>query len=250
MGSALRRRRAAACSVALVTPFALAACLPGSGDPERTSGSSSSSSSSSSTTTETFDEPQQRELTTAEAKAALPTRADMPDPTWKVDGSTFSDSPVTYEPDECAAVELNTRDARTFEEKNRRVDAAARFSRSDADGDGIIAVFVESYAQPYPLAYFDEAGEELADCGEFSRTQSKFTSESTATGISLPLLGERSYGVRIGSHTFDHRTDRLYVRSGHNVITVMRQSSKDDPYDERLLEKYARAVLADLEKKS
>lgn len=227
----------------------LTACLPGRADPERTSGSGSSSSTSSSSTIESFDEPQQRELTAAQAKGALPTREDMPDSTWKVDTSTFSDAAPTYEPAECAAVELNSTDARTFEEKHRKVDEAARFSRSKADGDGIIAVFVESYAQPYPLAYFDEAGEELADCGEFSKTQANFTSESTATSISLPLLGERSYGVRIGS-TFDHRTDRLYVRSGHNIITVMRQSSKDDPYDERLLEKYARAVLADLEKKS
>lgn len=249
MGSSRRRRRAGACS-GLLAILTLTACLPGGGDPERTSGSGSSSSSSSgSSTTASFDEPQQRELTAGRAKRALPTREDMPDETWQVDTTTFSDDPSTYEPAECAAVELSSTDARAFEGKHRTVEEDARFSRSEADGDGIIAVYVESYAQPYPLAYFDEAGEELADCDEFSKTQSNFTSESTAASISLPLLGERSYGVRIGS-THDHRTDRLYVRSGHNVITVMRQSSKDDPYDERLLEKYARAVLADLEKTS
>lgn len=231
----------------MLSTILLTACLPGGGeDPESPTGSSSSSSSS---TTESFDEPEQRELTAGRAQGALPTRADMPDETWQVDTSTFPDERPTYDPAECAAVELSSPGARSFEDKHRTVDEAARFSRSEADGDGIIAVYVESYAEPYPLAYFDEAGEALADCAEFTRTQGDFDSESTATGISLPLLGERSYGVRIGS-TFDHRTDRLYVRSGHNVITVMRQSSKDDPYDERLLEKYARSVLTDLEKNS
>lgn len=261
------RRPVLACAAATTAAIALTACTSGGEAPGESPSTSPATSPSADSggddgstpgeggptpyeADESFDEPQQQELTAARAKKALPSRGDMPDRTWLTDISTFSDTPRVYDPAECAAIELNTPSARSFEKKHRSVEEAARFSQSDADGDGIIAVYVESFSQPYPLAYFDEAGEALASCGKFSWSKDGHSSSNTASSISLPLLGDRSFGVRIGSAEFDHRTDRLYVRSGHNLITVMRQSSKDDPYDERLLDKYAQAVLDNLEKSS
>ena len=53
--------------------------------------------------------------------------------------------------------------------------------------------------------------------------------------------------MRISNH--DYHVDRLFVRSGHNLITVM-ILTRDDDYDERLLEQYAQGVLTDLKKDS
>lgn len=244
---------------AAAAALTLTACLPGDngGEESSTSGSSTGSEGGEGSgdggatpyeaTEESFAEPEQHQLTKAEAKKALPTRGDMPDKTWLTDTSTFSDSEETYDPKECAALEFDSASARAFRDTHRKVDESARFSQYQGDGGGIIATYVESHSTPYPLAYFDEAGESLSSCSEYTISRDGHTTTNEASAIPPPSLGERSFGVRISNH--DYHVDRLFVRSGHNLITVM-ILTRDDDYDERLLEKYAQGVLTDLKKDS
>lgn len=256
------------CAAAAASALALTACLPGSSGSEESSGSSSSSSDDADSDssgdpadngdgptpyeadeTETFDEPQQRELTAKEAERALPTREDMPDESYVQDVSEQRTERWTYDPPECAAVELATASATSFTAKHRTTREYARFSQSQVDGNGFLGVWISSHAAPYPLAYFDEAGESLAECAEFTTISPQgheFPKKTQA--ISAPRVEgtERVFAVRIiGSSS---NTDRLYARSGRNLITVMQTSAKGAPFDERLLTKHAQAVIDDLKK--
>lgn len=247
----------AACAAA-VTALVLTACLPGGGGSEGRSGSSSSASSSESSVPstpagegegdeveESFTAPDQREITAAEATKALPTRADMPDQTYQQDISEQTPSTRTYDPTTCAAVEFASESARSFRDKHRTTDEYARFQQPRADGGRFVGVWISSHDLPYPLAYFDEAGAALAECGEYTSTSESGTDFSHETElIPAPTVGERAFAVRIAGDRVN--TDRFYVRSGHNLITVMQQTPKDAPFDERLLAKHAQDVLDDL----
>ena len=267
MGTSLRRRRGAACAAAALSALVLSACLPGDGGDEESTGGATSSSSTKAEPSggtgegggdaptpyeaDEFTEPQQRELTSQEAKKALPTRADMPDKNYVKDISDQDGEPWTYDPKECAAVEFASESARSFSDKHRSVREYARFGQSQADGGKFLGVWLHSYDEPYPLAYFDEAGKSLSECGKFTSISPRgheFPKKTQA--ISAPQVddAERTFAVRIIGGRVN--TDRLYVRSGHNQITVMQQTPSDEPFDERLLTKHAEAVLADLKKGS
>ena len=246
------------CVAAAAATLTLTACLPESaGEEGPTSGSNNGSGGEEASgdggetpyesSEESFDEPEQRQLTRAEAKKALPSRRDMPDKTWLTDTSTFSDREETYDPEECAALEFDSASANGFRDKHRKVNESARFSQYRDDGGGIIATYVESHTTPYPLAYFDAAGESLASCSEYTISRGGHETTNEASARAPPSLGERACGVRISNH--DYHVDRLFVRSGHNLVTVM-TLTHDDDYDERLLEQYAQGVLTDLKKDS
>ncbi|MDN5717410.1 MAG: hypothetical protein L0G89_09260, partial [Janibacter sp.] len=58
-------------------------------------------------------------------------------------------------------------------------------------------------------------------------------------------MGDQSFGVRIGREQFDMAIDYLWVRSGHNLITVRMRTGYTQDNDKRLT-KYAQGVLDDL----
>lgn len=259
MRTSLRRRPLAACAAAAATALALTACLPGDDGSDRASGSDSSSSSSEpgsesegGQTEESFTAPEQRELTPAEAKKVLPTQEDMPDRTYLQDGSeemSQTSGRWTYDPPACAAVEFATESARSFRDKQRTAYEYARFKQPQSAGGKFLGAWVSSYDEPFPLAYFDQAGENLGTCKEFNRTSPRGNDfHSGTTAIPAPPLGERAFSVRLVGDRFN--TDRLHVRSGHNLITIMQQTPSKEPFDERPLEKHAQSVLDDLKKAS
>ena len=241
---ARRTTRLLAPAAAVVGALGLVAC-GGSDDPQPPMSSSAASSSAQAgeeTTPEMLDKPEQQQVDAATAKAALPTIEDMPDDGWGIDISTFSDEPITFDPAVCADVELASQVARTFDDEHRKVDEAARFSTPQSRGGLITATYVDSFDAPFPTSILDAAGEHVTDCATYTWTKSGSTSTRHVKAISVPPLGDRSFGVRLWSDGSDSFTDRLYVRSGHNLVTVM-TLSREDTYDGALMTKYASDIL-------
>lgn len=244
----LHRRRLTACAAAVSALLLLGGCLPG-GDPgEGRSESSSTTSGSESEGSETEElvKPEQQQVDAPTAKRALPSRSDMPDKTWMRDISESSEIPA-YSPKECAATRLSSDAVQDFKKKHRTVEQAARFSQAERDGGRIMAVFIESYDRPFPISYFDEAGKSMAQCERFTQTyKGSEPTAITASAIATPALGDRSFGIRVTTPRVKP-VDRLYVRSGHNLIIVMYLGQKDS-LDVDLLEKRAQDVLDGLKK--
>lgn len=231
-------------AVAVIGALGLAAC--GGEEPPPPTSSAVTGSEASETSPESLDKPEQQQVDAETAKAALPTVEDMPDDEWLVDISTFSDDPITYDPAVCADVELGSQEARTFDDEHRTVNEPARFSKSLGNYNNLItATYVESFDAPYPTAFFDAAGEHVTDCGTYTWTKGGSSSTRHVQAISVPQLGDRSFGLRLTSDGGDDYTDRLYVRSGHNLITVMMLST-DEHYDGELMTQYAQGILDEL----
>lgn len=229
---------------ALTVALALGACLPADGEGSSPSSSSGGSAGSS---TESFDEPHQRELTKERARSALPTLEDAPE--GYLPNRSSSTAEWTFDPESCAAVELDSPSARAFHEKHRTVHEHAAFSRDGTNS--YIGVWLSSHDEPYPLAYFDDAGEMLSECERYTKTDDTgFSMTTETTTLSAPHVdgADRVLAVRLKGRSAN--TDRLYVRSGHNRILVTQQSSSGDPFDERLLTEHAHAVIDDLKKDS
>lgn len=197
---------------------------------------------------EALDRPEQQQIDKATARKALPTRADMPSKAWLVDISPASTYEPTYDPAECADVELGGSDAEKFRDEHRKVNEKARFSREKVNGGGIIATYVESYDEPYPHSIFDDAGAAIASCDDYTESNSAGPDSSySAKAVSAPQIGDQTLAVRITSRDHDFYVDRMYVRSGHNLITVM-TLGYDKDYDGKLMQDYAQGILDDLEK--
>lgn len=197
---------------------------------------------------EALDRPEQQQIDKATARKALPTRADMPSKDWLVDISPASTYEPTYDPAECADVELAGSDAKTFRDEHRKVNEKARFSREKVNGGGIIATYVESHDEPYPHSIFDDAGAAIASCDDYTESKNAGPDSSySAKAVSAPQIGDQTLAVRITSRDHDFYVDRMYVRSGHNLITVM-TLGYDKDYDGKLMQDYAQGILDDLEK--
>ncbi|UUZ45060.1 hypothetical protein LP422_01565 [Janibacter limosus] len=118
----------------------------------------------------------------------------MPDDGWGVDISTFSDEPITFDPAVCADVELASQVARTFDDEHRKVDEAARFSTPQSRGGLITATYVDSFDAPFPTSILDAAGGARHGLRHVHWTKSGSTSTRHVKAISVPPLGDRSFG--------------------------------------------------------
>ena len=197
---------------------------------------------------EALDRPEQQQIDKATARKALPTRADMPSKDWLVDISPASTYEPTYDPAECADVELAGSDAKKFRDEHRKVNEKARFSREKVNGGGIIATYVESYDEPYPHSIFDDAGAAIASCDDYTESNNAGPDSSySAKAISTPQIGDQTLAVRITSRDHDSYVDRMYVRSGHNLISVRMTTTwrMDNDQD---LDTYAQGVIDELKK--
>ena len=197
------------------------------------------------TSPEVLDKPEQQQVDATTAQEALPTLDDMPDDGWAIDSSTFSDAPISYEPAECADVEFDSQAANAFTDEHRVVREQARFSKYIGDGNLITATYIESHDEPYPTSLLDAAGQHVTDCGTYTHTQNDYTTTRHVEAISVPPLGDRSFGLRLTSDGLNSYTDRLYVRSGHNLIIVM-VLSREETYDGELMTSYAEDILEEL----
>lgn len=236
-----RRRplRRAALHLPVVAAVALAACQDSSQTPPPTVTVTETESASP----EALDKPEQRQLTTKEAKAALPTLDDLPEG-YHVDDSELVDRERSTEPDRCVDLYLGGATADTFREDHEKAEAQARFGLyRGGHGKDIVGVYVTSHDEAVPLTIFEEAGDAVAECSSFTETLAGRSVRYETQAIAVRPLGERSFGVRLSQSR--RAVDRLSVRSGRNLVTVVALNPHKQ-FDEELLGDLAEGVLEKL----
>lgn len=199
---------------------------------------------------EALDKPEQQQVDAATARRALPTIRDAPRgfATWS---TRLTEGGQTYDPQVCAHITLDGPEERAFRKAHRKVYEYSRFTSPRSVTDESVTTIVESYDEPYPLEHFDRAGQYLADCASYTTTPDDGGSATTRTtrAISTPSIGDRSFAVRLtfGAGEQGISVDRLYVRSGHNLVTVW-YIKGGQPYDGAAMTKYAEKTLAQLKR--
>ncbi|MEN3122708.1 hypothetical protein [Janibacter sp. LM] len=199
---------------------------------------------------EALDQPEQQQIDAATARRVLPTIKDAPRgfATWT---TKLTEGGQTYDPQVCAHITLDGPQERDFRDAHRKVREYSRFTSPRSVTDESVTTIVESYDEPYPLEFFDKAGQYLAECASYTTTPDDGGSSTTRTtrAISTPSVGDRSFAVRLtfGAGGEGISVDRLYVRSGHNLVTVW-YIKGGEPYDGAAMTKYAEKTLAELKK--
>lgn len=238
---------------ALAAALALTACGSDSGgDPAAPSSEPSTVTVTQTPEAEAPTEPEQQELTKQQLAKALPTLAEAPrtfiKDTRGVD--TTSKSTRTASPESCLALYMSTPQQRTFNAEHMSTSGGVRYTHdTDAAGASSIVTAIYSYDEPYPSKFLDQAGAALSECSEHDSAVAKgrASNPAKATTIPTPSLGDQSFGVRIGATDLDLAIDYLWVRSGHNLISVRMITGYRQNNDAKL-EKYAQGVLDDLKK--
>lgn len=242
MTRALRRLAPVATATALV--LTLAAC----GD-DQPPAEATTVTVTNEATPESLDKPEQQQIDAATAKKALPVLEDMPDK-WVVNVTPPDTHTSTYDPSVCADVEMDSAEARAFNDEHRKVRETVHFSENKLGVDDHVFATVSSYDQPYPLSFFDKAGEHVTDCSTYTDTRNDRASTWKTRAINAPMLGDRSFGVRYQPTSVEGRNiDVLSVRSGKNLIEVT-LTTHNGTYDDKRLSTYAQDILDTLKKSS
>ena len=187
-------------------------------------------------TAEDLGRPEQQQLSEARAKAAMPTLKDLPTG-YHVDTTVFSDKRRRTDPAGCIDLYMEGDAAHDFDDQHKKASSQARFGRYAGGGKDIVAVYLDSYDAPVPLELFDQAGAAVGECASFTSGSSP---TYTAEGIAVRDLGERTFAVRLTGGGVS--VDRLYVRSGHNLLVVI-VLSQAEKFDEELMGSLAEQVL-------
>lgn len=243
-------RHATPFALACIAALALTAC---GGDEE-----SPASGAPTVTVTETTEAaeaptaPEQQELTAAQISAALPREEDMPSGYAEhPDGfDADSTSERSADPESCMALYMSTEEMRTFSKEHSTQGEGVRYQRQQQKGYApSIVVAVWTFDEPYPAKFFDQAGSALAECATYdTRFEPEANSvRNAATAIPTPTVGDQSFGVRLGDPQMDLGVDYLWVRSGHNLISVRMTTTwrMDNDQD---LDTYAQGVIDELKK--
>lgn len=238
--------------VALTLTGLLAACGGGGGSGERSGAGPEASTVTVTETapTEGTDRPEQRQLTTAQITRALPTIDEAPDGFEPDPGGFDANRAPTRstDPDVCRTIYLDTDEMRAWGKQHRRAAEGVRYTQAgDAAGRPSVSIYIVSYDEPVPKEHLDEAGATLGTCATFSEQISEGGrwTEKTASNISAPVVGDQSYAARVGLTELDLTVDHLWVRSGHNLISIRVLTGKGRLSD-RTLEDLAEGVLEDL----
>lgn len=243
----------------------LTAC--GGGEDESSSSSTSTSSTAStsesseaepsadpraseSTSAEAADGPAQQELTKQQILDALPEEHEAPRD-YVEDPRINSDSESTREtdPDTCRAIYLDSTEARKWKKEHLTETEGVRYTQpGDAAGRPGVSVFVATFDEPFPKTFFDEAGETLGECTDFSERNDADRPwiDKRALNVNAPAVGDQSYAHRVGLAELDMTLDQLWVRSGHNLINV-RVIADNSSHSEDTMAELAEGVLEDLE---
>ena len=222
-----------------VTPFA-------SDEPTSQTTTTSPTPSASSPTAETGEG---RQLTEAEAEAALPAR-----PEGAEDVAPQSDPEGrTTDPAECLDVMRIGDEADSL--RTVRVAHAKRTWRTK-DPATTYGFEIDSHSRPVGPTLLDRAGAAMADCSAFSLTgrdhAGHFDLRVLAEPRTVSTLGEQSYGARL--ITFDQvdgKSVRVYldyvvVRAGNNLVEV-NSVHLDEDRGLAELETHAAQILEDLQ---
>ncbi|KRE38815.1 hypothetical protein ASG73_00100 [Janibacter sp. Soil728] len=232
---------------ALAVALPLAAC--GEDSPPPSTPTASAATTSAPTPSEA-DGPEQRQLTAKEVTAALPGKDEGPYPASDREFDPNARSTAATDPEPCLALVLDTPEMRTFKQEHMVAGGGQIYLQPQDFAAPQMAVILWSHDEVYPKRFFDEAGAALAECTTHASADSPddaMGDDWQATSIPTPAMGDQSFGVRIGREQFDMAIDYLWVRSGHNLITVRMRTGYTQSNDKRLA-KYAQGVLDELEK--
>ena len=230
---------------ALAVALPLAAC--GEDSPPPATATSSAATTSAPTPSEA-DGPAQRRLTAKEVTAALPGKDEGPYPAANREVDPTQRSTAVTDPESCLALELDTPEMRTFKKEHMVAGGGQIYLQPQDFAAPQMSVILWSHDEVYPQRFFDEAGAALAECTTYATADSPddtMGDDWQATSIPTPAMGDQSFGVRIGREQFDMAVDYLWVRSGHNLISVRMRTGYTQSNDKRLA-KYAQGVLDEL----
>lgn len=192
------------------------------------------------------------QLTEPLATAALPTEQDLPE-SWQrtnegADQRRGGDGMKT-EPTECADTYLAGTEATSPKGAGQPTSVTTRFRLgSESPPDESMLVTVQSYDRAYPEKPFDAAGAAVATCGEYTvDVEGGSQLRYELTGINLPNLGDRSFGVRRTTVVAKRQvvTNSIQFAVDNNLVTVEHIGMKSKP-DPQLTERVARGVAQDL----
>lgn len=209
--------------------------------------SSSTSTPETATTPEKLERREQQQVTSATARDALPQRADLPKG-WVVDESPVSRSTRTYDPPQCADLELRGSAAQKFKDDHLEVEERVAYSEWTEGVAARLVVTLQSYSEPFPVDVLDAAGARLGECATYEQTIDGDDRVWTTRALTTPTVGDRALGVRYTPQddASGRLTDDLIVRSGHNLV-IVKYLPSTPTYDDQLLEDYAQGVLDRLE---
>ena len=174
---------------------------------------------------EVADAPEQQELTAKKLKAALPTLEEAPAGFVKhPDGFDAAlKSKRTTDPETCLAAYFDTPEIREWRDKHVSEGEGVRYAQKNGGTPTPqLSVAIWTFDEPYPKRFFDEAGASLAECTTFTSAADPDANdvEQTAQHIGSPVVGDQTFGVRIGNEETDLAIDYIWVRSGHNLINA------------------------------
>ncbi|QBF47345.1 hypothetical protein [Janibacter limosus] len=244
MGPRTRSSAVALAGALAAVALPLTGCTPFASDEPTTT--TSPTPSSSSPTAETGEG---RQLTEAEAEAALPAR---PEGAEDVAPQSDPEGRAT-DPAECLDAMRIGDEAESL--RTVRVAHAKRTWRTN-DPATTYGFEIDSHSRPVGPTLLDRAGAAMADCSAFSLTgrdhAGHFDLRVLAEPRTVSTLGEQSYGARL--ITFDQvdgKSVRVYldyvvVRAGNNLVEV-NSVHLDEDRGLAELETHAAQILEDLQ---
>lgn len=244
MGPRTRSSAVALAGALAAVALPLTGCTPFANDELTTT--TSPTPSSSSPTAETGEG---RQLTEAEATAALPTRPE------DAEDVAPQSEPEGRTTDPAGCLDVMRIGAEAEDLRSVRVARAQRTWRT-TDPATTYGFEIDSHSRPVGPTLLDRAGAAMADCSAFSLTgrddAGPFDLRVLAEPRTVSTLGEQSYGARLV--TFDQvdgKSVRVYldyvvVRAGNNLVEV-NSVHLDEDRGIAELETQAAQILEDLQ---
>lgn len=189
-----------------------------------------------------------RELTDAQAKAALPAVSALPtgwsvDPENSLNDESEEDSEATIEPAKCQAIMDDLGDDKEPTGKASRTYTAGMVGP-------FMGVEISSFADEIPDDSFEKILDALSSCPEITSTEDGVKTTFKTSSLSFPNLGEESAAIRMAATTdgMPVGLDIAFIRAGHTMVTVSQASVGAASGSADALEKVARATVTNLEK--
>lgn len=193
-----------------------------------------------------------RELTTDEAKAALPQVSSLPTG-WSVDADNSlnddsdEDSKATIEPAKCQALQDGM-----AEYREKQGEPSAQASRTYTGGGlgPFMGVEISSFADEIPDDMLKKSLDALSACPEFTSTEDGQSTTFKTSSLSFPNLGDESVAFRMNAESDGMPIEMtfVYIRAGHNGIAVSHAAVGAASGAAEDVEKLARATVANLER--
>lgn len=257
MIKATRRTRLHVSAVALAAALTLAGCSNSPPDRAETVGESSadtgeSAPEASPETEEVELDTVGRELTSEEAKAALPPVSALPtgwsvDPenTLNDDSESDAESEGTIQPAECQTIMDDL-----SEEQDQEPTGEASTTYTAGMLGPFLGVEINSFADEVPEDSFKKVLDALSTCSEITSTEDGTTTTFKISSLSFPNLGEESAAIRMSGESEGMAVglDMVVIRAGHNIVTLS-QASVGGATGSDALEKAARTTVTNMESK-